>query len=157
AEIVGGVDTPYEGGVFTLEITIPERYPFEPPKIRFLTPIYHPNIDNGGRICLDALKLPPKGAWRPSLNISTVLSSIQLLMAEPNPDDPLMADISSEYKYNRHVFLEKAKRWTEKHAMQQTKEMGEMDTENKRTKSAVLSHKREALSSEVQNSKKTCF
>lgn len=36
------------------------RYPFEPPKIRFLTPIYHPNIDNAGRICLDALKLPPK-------------------------------------------------------------------------------------------------
>lgn len=116
------------------------RYPFEPPKIRFLTPIYHPNIDNSGRICHDALKLPPKvirdfqyiinslfqhhymvdtriyvafytfqmqcclyiyfffffqGAWKPSLNISTVLTSIQLLMAEPNPDDPLMADIVS--------------------------------------------------------------
>lgn len=36
-----------------------------------------------------------KGAWRPSLNISTVLTSIQLLMTEPNPDDPLMADIVS--------------------------------------------------------------
>ncbi|XP_015197584.1 ubiquitin-conjugating enzyme E2 T isoform X5 [Lepisosteus oculatus] len=76
AQIVGGVNTPFEGGVFSLEIKIPERYPFEPPKMRFLTPIYHPNIDTAGRICLDALKLPPK-----------------LLMAEPNPDDPLMADI----------------------------------------------------------------
>ncbi|XP_056897921.1 ubiquitin-conjugating enzyme E2 T-like isoform X4 [Takifugu flavidus] len=93
AQIVGGTETPYEGGIFTLEIKVPERYPFEPPNIRFLTPIYHPNIDNSGRICHDALKLPPKGAWRPSLNISTVLTSIQLLMAEPNPDDPLMADI----------------------------------------------------------------
>lgn len=37
-----------------------------------------------------------KGAWRPSLNISTLLTSIQLLMAEPNPDDPLMADIVRE-------------------------------------------------------------
>lgn len=36
-----------------------------------------------------------QGAWKPSLNISTVLTSIQLLMAEPNPDDPLMADIVS--------------------------------------------------------------
>lgn len=101
--------------------------------MRFLTPIYHPNIDNSGRICHDALKLPPKvgfyhqknpqscykftsviwfclsavrfvlfvfvfitkGAWRPSLNISTVLTLIQLLMTEPNPDDPLMADIVS--------------------------------------------------------------
>ncbi|XP_061760486.1 ubiquitin-conjugating enzyme E2 T isoform X2 [Nerophis ophidion] len=93
AQIVGGVETPYEGGIFSLEVKVPERYPFEPPKMRFLTPIYHPNIDGSGRICHDALKLPPKGAWKPSLNISTVLTSIQLLMAEPNPDDPLMADI----------------------------------------------------------------
>ncbi|MEJ1270093.1 ubiquitin-conjugating enzyme E2T [Cricetulus griseus] len=95
-EILGGANTPYEKGVFTLEVIVPERYPFEPPQIRFLTPIYHPNIDSGGRICLDVLKLPPKGAWRPSLNIATLLTSIQLLMAEPNPDDPLMADIADE-------------------------------------------------------------
>ncbi|XP_071624437.1 ubiquitin-conjugating enzyme E2 T isoform X2 [Heliangelus exortis] len=62
AQILGGVDTPYEKGIFTLEIVVPERYPFEPPKIRFLTPIYHPNIDSAGRICLDVLKLPPKSS-----------------------------------------------------------------------------------------------
>lgn len=47
-----------------------------------------------------------KGAWRPSLNISTVLTSIQLLMAEPNPDDPLMADIVSVslFLFTPHVF-----------------------------------------------------
>ncbi|XP_051282236.1 ubiquitin-conjugating enzyme E2 T [Dicentrarchus labrax] len=125
AQIVGGTETPYEGGVFSLEIKVPERYPFEPPKIRFLTPIYHPNIDNSGRICHDALKLPPKGAWKPSLNISTVLTSIQLLMAEPNPDDPLMADISSEFKYNKQLFTEKARKWTQEHAVQ--KNMGVVD------------------------------
>ncbi|KAI3356933.1 hypothetical protein L3Q82_003574 [Scortum barcoo] len=119
AQIVGGTETPYEGGLFSLEIKVPERYPFEPPKIRFLTPIYHPNIDNSGRICHDALKLPPKvGAWKPSLNISTVLTSIQLLMAEPNPDDPLMADISSEFKYNKQLFTDKARKWTQEHAVQ---------------------------------------
>ncbi|XP_074833790.1 ubiquitin-conjugating enzyme E2 T isoform X2 [Carettochelys insculpta] len=119
AQILGGANTPYEKGVFNLEIIVPERYPFEPPKIRFLTPIYHPNIDSAGRICLDVLRLPPKGAWRPSLNISTLLTSIQLLMCEPNPDDPLMADISSEYKYNKEVFIRNAKQWTEKYASQQ--------------------------------------
>ncbi|POI31397.1 hypothetical protein CIB84_004854 [Bambusicola thoracicus] len=119
AQILGAADTPYEKGIFDLEIVVPERYPFEPPKIRFLTPIYHPNIDSAGRICLDVLKLPPKGAWRPSLNISTLLTSIQLLMVEPNPDDPLMADISSEYKYNKQLFLINAKEWTEKYASQQ--------------------------------------
>uniref|UniRef100_A0A8K9XZP2 Ubiquitin-conjugating enzyme E2 T n=1 Tax=Oncorhynchus mykiss TaxID=8022 RepID=A0A8K9XZP2_ONCMY len=120
-EIVGGAETPFEGGVFSLEIIVPDRYPFEPPKMRFLTPIYHPNIDNNGRICHDALKLPPRGAWKPSLNISTVLTSIQLLMAEPNLDDPLMADISSELKYSKQVYLQKAKSWTEKHAVQNNK------------------------------------
>ncbi|XP_051913251.1 ubiquitin-conjugating enzyme E2 T [Hippocampus zosterae] len=118
AQIVGGSGTPYEGGVFSLEIKIPERYPFEPPKMRFLTPIYHPNIDTAGRICYEALKLPPKGAWRPSLNLCTLLTSIQLLMAEPNPDDPLMADIASEFRYNKQLFTQKARKWTEEHAVQ---------------------------------------
>ncbi|XP_010222565.1 PREDICTED: ubiquitin-conjugating enzyme E2 T, partial [Tinamus guttatus] len=121
AQILGSADTPYEKGIFNLEIVVPERYPFEPPKIRFLTPIYHPNIDAAGRICLDVLKLPPQGAWRPSLNISTLLTSIQLLMAEPNPDDPLMADISSEYKYNKQLFLINAREWTKKYASQQNR------------------------------------
>ncbi|XP_046338739.1 ubiquitin-conjugating enzyme E2 T-like [Haliotis cracherodii] len=121
AQIVGGEGTPYEGGIFKLEIQIPERYPFEPPKVRYVTPIYHPNIDNGGRICLDTLKMPPKGAWKPCLNVGTVLTSLQLLMAEPNPEDPLMTDISNEFKYNRALYNARAKEWTEKHAMQKTK------------------------------------
>ena len=78
------------------------RYPFEPPLARFLTPVYHPNIDTAGRICLDVLKMPPKGAWKPSLNVSTVLASIQQLLGEPNPDDALMHDI---------VRTESAARW----------------------------------------------
>ncbi|XP_067387593.1 ubiquitin-conjugating enzyme E2 T isoform X2 [Emydura macquarii macquarii] len=137
AQILGGANTPYEKGVFNLEVVVPERYPFEPPKIRFLTPIYHPNIDSAGRICLDVLKLPPKGAWRPSLNISTLLTSIQLLMSEPNPDDPLMADISSEYKYNKEVFIRNAKQWTEKHASQQERASKTPDEEVTQSKASI--------------------
>ncbi|XP_071500364.1 ubiquitin-conjugating enzyme E2 T-like [Diadema antillarum] len=120
AQIVGGDATPYAGGVFKLEIQIPERYPFEPPKVQYVTPIYHPNIDTSGRICLDLLKMPPAGNWKPSLNISTVLTSLQLLMAEPNPDDSLMVDISTEFKHNRPLFSQKAKEWTKKHATPST-------------------------------------
>ncbi|XP_069133750.1 ubiquitin-conjugating enzyme E2 T-like [Argopecten irradians] len=117
AQIIGGEGTPYENGIFKIDIQIPERYPFEPPKVRFITPIYHPNIDNAGRICLDTLKMPPKGAWKPCLNVSTVLTSLQLLMAEPNPEDPLMTEISNEFKYNKPLFLQHAKEWTKQHAM----------------------------------------
>ncbi|KAM3618533.1 uncharacterized protein V6R79_021413 [Siganus canaliculatus] len=149
AQIVGGADTPYEGGIFSLEIKVPERYPFEPPKIRFLTPIYHPNVDSSGRICHDALKLPPKGAWKPSLNISTVLTSIQLLMAEPNPDDPLMADISSEFKYNKQLFTEKARKWTQEHAVQ--KNMGHVESNKENTpEQKASSRKRDALTEQKE-------
>ncbi len=69
-----------------------------------------------GRICLDLLKMPPNGAWKPASNIRTVLTSIQLLMSEPNPDDALMADIAEHFKSDRAGFDATAKAWTAKHA-----------------------------------------
>ncbi|OMO94078.1 Ubiquitin-conjugating enzyme, E2 [Corchorus capsularis] len=116
AQIEGPEGTVYAKGIFKIKIQIPERYPLQPPIVTFGTPIYHPNIDNGGRICLDILNLPPKGAWQPSLNISTVLTSIGLLLSEPNPDDGLMCEASREYKYNRQAFDHKARSMTEKYA-----------------------------------------
>jgi len=125
ANIMGPVDTPYAGGVFKLEILIPDRYPFEPPKMRFVTKIYHPNVDDGGRICLDILKMAPHGSWKPSINISSCLTSLQVLMSEPNPDDPLMPDIADQLRYHKDKFNTTAAEWTEKYAFQS------QDKENK--------------------------
>eukprot|EP00052_Salpingoeca_macrocollata_P015001 m.118746 g.118746 ORF g.118746 m.118746 type:complete len:262 (+) comp19520_c0_seq3:502-1287(+) len=116
AKIVGPAGTAFAGGIFRLEIVVPDRFPLLPPQARFITKVYHPNIDTAGRICLEVLKMPPAGAWKPSLSISAVLTSIQLLMAEPNPDDGLMADISAEFQQNRPQFLATAKAWTAKYA-----------------------------------------
>lgn len=79
--IDGPADTPFAGGVFRLELFLPDGYPMEAPKVRFLTKIYHPNIDRLGRICLDVLK----DKWSPALQIRHVLLSIQQLMTSPNP------------------------------------------------------------------------
>lgn len=46
----------FAGGIFKLELFLTDDYPMVPPKIRFLTKIYHPNVDKLGRICLDVLK-----------------------------------------------------------------------------------------------------
>ena len=113
---IEGVEKPYDGGVFRLEINLSQKYPFEPPNVRFITPIYHPNIDDAGRICLDLLKMPPKGQWKPSLNLTTVLTSVQQLMAEPNCTDPLMHDITQQYLNNREDFMSTAAEWTCRHA-----------------------------------------
>ncbi|KAK9804208.1 hypothetical protein WJX72_001272 [[Myrmecia] bisecta] len=119
AQVQGPKNTVYEGGIFRLSIHLPARYPFEPPKVQFLTKVYHPNIDSGGRVCLDTLNMPPKGAWKPSLNIAAVLASIGLLLAEPNADDGLMTEITDEFKHNPELFDSKARQMTATHATDQ--------------------------------------
>ncbi|VDD82511.1 unnamed protein product [Mesocestoides corti] len=95
--VEGPKDSPYEGGFFKLQLFLPEDYPMSAPKCLFTTKIYHPNIDNLGRICLDILK----DRWSPALQIRTVLLSIQSLLSTPNFDDPLATDVASHFKSNK--------------------------------------------------------
>lgn len=116
AQIVGPDDSPYAKGIFKLEILIPDNYPFSPPSMKFVTKVYHPNIDDSGRICLDLIKMPPKGNWRPTIGLEGLLIALRMLLETPNPDDPLMADIAEEFRNYNSVFTEKAQSWTKKYA-----------------------------------------
>ena len=95
---------------------MPNNYPFDPPQIRFVTRIYHPNIDDAGRICIDTLKKGDKGTWSPAMNLRTTLLSLAQLLDDPNPDDPLDAEIAKEYQIDRPTFDKKALEFTLKFA-----------------------------------------
>ncbi|ODV87817.1 hypothetical protein CANARDRAFT_185914, partial [[Candida] arabinofermentans NRRL YB-2248] len=110
--IDGPSTSPYENGKFKLELFLPDDYPMIAPKVRFLTKIYHPNIDRLGRICLDVLK----SNWSPALQIRTILLSIQALLSSPNPDDPLANEVAEEWKTNESNAIKNAREWTAKYA-----------------------------------------
>lgn len=116
AVILGPENTPYENGTFHLDIIIPDNYPFSPPSIKFTTKVYHPNIDDTGRICMDLIKMPPRGGWKPTISIEGLLIAVRMLLQNPNPDDPLMIEVAEEYRHCRKVFEEKAKNFTIQYA-----------------------------------------
>ncbi|KAK1792624.1 hypothetical protein P4O66_012556 [Electrophorus voltai] len=112
-EIAGPPDTPYEGGRYQLEIKIPETYPFNPPKVRFITKIWHPNISSvTGAICLDILK----DQWAAAMTLRTVLLSLQALLAAAEPDDPQDAVVANQYKQNPEMFKQTARLWSHVYA-----------------------------------------
>jgi len=110
---MGPENSPYAGGVFFLSIHFPTDYPFKPPKVNFITRIYHPNINSNGSICLDILR----DQWSPALTISKVLLSICSMLTDPNPDDPLVPAIATQYKNERKVYDSTAAEWTRKYAV----------------------------------------
>ena len=112
ATIFGPEDTPYHNGIFNLNIEFSAEYPFKPPNIYFTTKIYHCNINENGTICLDILK----NNWSPALSIGKILISICSLLAEPNPDDPLVPSIASLFKTNRQLHDFYAQEYTYKYA-----------------------------------------
>ena len=113
ATLMGPSASPYQGGIFYLNIVFPQNYPFKPPKITFATKVYHPNINSSGGICLDILK----ENWSPALTISKVLISICSLLDDPNPDDPLVPDIAELFKNDREAYNVKARDRTMVYAM----------------------------------------
>ena len=44
AAMSGPTGTSYEHGIFVLSISLPADYPYSPPRVKFVTPIYHPNV-----------------------------------------------------------------------------------------------------------------
>ncbi|KAM3744145.1 hypothetical protein ACB098_06G030000 [Castanea mollissima] len=109
AIMIGPKDTPYADGVFLLKICLSENHSLQPPKVKFLTKVYHPNISRAGRVCVEK-------SWCPSLTIYQLLLVIYARFSNPEPDDPINCEIAQIYKTQRIQYDENARDWTKKYA-----------------------------------------
>ena len=137
--IFGPDDTPWDGGTFklTLEFTEVRRrtrgslaavcaspravlahhptpaagdpcaqdYPNKPPKVKFVSKIFHPNVYADGAICLDILQ----NQWSPIYDIAAILTSIQSLLNDPNPNSPANAEAARLWQENRREYAKRVK------------------------------------------------
>jgi len=83
--IEGPSGSPFEGGVFVVNVQLSTSYPYSPPNVRFETPVYHCNISESGQVCLDMLQ----HGWNPALTVPKVLETLRNLLAEPDTDNAL--------------------------------------------------------------------
>eukprot|EP00039_Didymoeca_costata_P018552 m.333958 g.333958 ORF g.333958 m.333958 type:complete len:244 (-) comp17255_c0_seq1:2482-3213(-) len=106
--IFGPPDTLYEGGYFKAKLEFPVAYPMEPPKMKFVTEMYHPNVYANGEICISILHPPgedamnpderPEERWNPTQSVRTILLSVISLLNEPNIFSPANVDASVDYR-----------------------------------------------------------
>ena len=117
AIVTGPQDTPYANYNFDMEIRFNDDYPVKPPSVKFVSPMFHPNVYRDGKICVDILQ----GEWSPAQNVRTVLVSIRSLLMDPNPNSPANRDAAVIFKqsleeYNRKVKSFLAKNYPNKYS-----------------------------------------
>jgi len=119
--IIGPADTLYEGGFFKARLTFPPEFPDLPPKMRFITPMWHPNIYANGDVCISILHAPGDDQygyedagerWMPVHSVESILLSvISLLSSEtPNLDSPANVDAAKEVRTDFAAYKKKVRR-----------------------------------------------
>jgi len=122
--IEGPPDSPFQGGVFQLNVMIPENYPFRPPNIMFETPVYHCNVSDSGKICLGLLQ----ENWSPGLSVPKAIEAVRIMLKNPDTDNSLrqwIAELTIAYRNSNGAdtrYLEKAQEMTRQHAARSVEE-----------------------------------
>ena len=111
-------DTPYKGGLFHISFTFPNNYPASPPKVIFITPIYHLNV-NSKRDPLNEIGKPDLSilkSWKPEFKVKDIIVSIFALFYMNNVNCTFSNNKANEFRNNKYLYLEKIKYFTEKYA-----------------------------------------
>merc|ERR1711964_830313 len=123
--IEGPAGSTYEGGTFTLEVqlTLPEHttrkhYPFAPPRVHFVTKIYHCNVRENGKFKLDHNYDLLDDAWSPAQTLQAVFERVSDLLANPDPSEqlPELESLWQLYMSDRSTYDDNARRHTTLHA-----------------------------------------
>ncbi len=104
AKISGPPNTPFEKGVFDIVLKFDSDYPVKPPSVKFITPMFHPNIYRDGKICVDILQ---SSEWTPAQNVRTILVSIMSLLMDPNPSSPANREAADLYNKDKKAYGQK--------------------------------------------------
>jgi ubiquitin-protein ligase len=91
--------------VHRIAIIVSEDYPMEKPIVKWLTPIFHPNImppEDGGYVCTKLLE-----NWDFSSNLMAFIKGVESLLVNPNPRNPFGNDsctrAAAYFNRNRYV------------------------------------------------------
>jgi len=114
--IIGPQDTHFEGGFFKAHLIFPKEYPLRPPKMKFITDIWHPNVEKNGDVCISILHEPgddkwgyekASERWLPVHTVETILMSVISLLADPNDESPANVDAAKEWREDYDTFKKK--------------------------------------------------
>lgn len=109
----GPKETPYEKGIFLLNLKFESSYPLSPPEVWFSTRIYHPNIDpKEGKVCLVIIK-----DWQMKNTVKQLLNELLSLLCEPETNDPVNKEAANLYLADQDRYDATVRSWVRKFAM----------------------------------------
>jgi len=116
--VMGPSETIYEGGFFKMNMTFPVDYPVKPPKLTFLTEVWHPNVYKSGEVCISILHDPGEDKygsedacerWNPIHTVTTIMLSVISMLADPNDMSPANVDAAKEWRDNQASFKKRVR------------------------------------------------
>ncbi|CAL5874260.1 uncharacterized protein PFLUO_LOCUS8548 [Penicillium psychrofluorescens] len=109
----------YGGGFFRARLSFPSEYPHMPPKMKFETPLFHPNIYPNGEVCISILHPPEEDKygyesaaerWSPVQTPETILLSVISMLSSPNDESPANVEAARLWREDAAEFKKRVRR-----------------------------------------------